>query len=198
MLVSDDQSASSTTGASMPGISLNHELQRVILEMPDAVERLSYVGRKTESAATEVLNLVDEAKLSCSEHVARGQELAQALERLLASPDMDLARARAMMSLCAKQLANGSGFAQAQDALLTRIMLAQDFQDLTGQVIRKVCTILETAEQHLKHVQTNAGEAGLGAAAPEALVSEELLGVQVPEKALQQTDVDDLLAELGF
>lgn len=198
MLVSDDQSASSTTGTSMPGISLNHELQRVILEMPDAVERLSYVGRKTESAATEVLNLVDEAKLSCTEHVARGQELAQALERLLASPDMDLARARAMMSLCAKQLANGSGFAQAQDALLTRIMLAQDFQDLTGQVIRKVCTILETAEQHLKHVQTNAGEAGLGAAVPEALVSEELLGVQVPEKALQQTDVDDLLAELGF
>ena len=198
MLVSDDQSASSTTGTSMPGISLNHELQRVILEMPDAVERLSYVGRKTESAATEVLNLVDEAKLSCTEHVARGQELAQALERLLASPDMDLARARAMMSLCARQLANGSGFAQAQDALLTRIMLAQDFQDLTGQVIRKVCTILETAEQHLKHVQTNAGEGGLGAAVPEALVSEELLGVQVPEKALQQTDVDDLLAELGF
>lgn len=198
MLVSDDQSASSMTGACAPDISLNHELQRVILEMPDAVERLSYVGRKTESAATEVLNLVDEAKLSCTEHVARGQELAQALERLLASPDMDLARARAMMSLCARQLANGSGFAQAQDALLTRIMLAQDFQDLTGQVIRKVCTILETAEQHLKHVQTNAGEAGLGVAVPEALVSEELLGVQVPEKALQQTDVDDLLAELGF
>ena len=112
MLVSDDQSASSMTGACAPDISLNHELQRVILEMPDAVERLSYVGRKTESAATEVLNLVDEAKLSCTEHVARGQELAQALERLLASPDMDLARARAF--------ANSHGIALGQRGAAAR------------------------------------------------------------------------------
>lgn len=180
-----------------PAASVQLELQRVIVEMPDAIERLTYVGRKTESAATEVLNLVDQAKSHLTEGAARSEEMAQALERLLASPDMDLARARAMMTLCARQMRQSAAASAAQDELLTRIMLAQDFQDLTGQVIRKVCNILEAAEQHLLHVQASSPELADGAA-PQALLEDELVGVQVPEKALQQNDVDDLLAELGF
>lgn len=180
-----------------PDASVQLELQRVIVEMPDAIERLTYVGRKTESAATEVLNLVDQAKTQLTEGAARGEEMAQALERLLGSPDMDLARARAMMTLCARQMRQSAAASEAQDELLTRIMLAQDFQDLTGQVIRKVCNILEAAEQHLLHVQASSPELAEGGA-PQALLEDELVGVQVPEKALQQSDVDDLLAELGF
>lgn len=180
-----------------PDASVQLELQRVIVEMPDAIERLIYVGRKTESAATEVLNLVDQAKTQLTEGAARGEEMAQALERLLGSPDMDLARARAMMTLCARQMRQSAAASEAQDELLTRIMLAQDFQDLTGQVIRKVCNILEAAEQHLLHVQASSPGLAEGGA-PQALLEDELVGVQVPEKALQQSDVDDLLAELGF
>lgn len=183
------------------GRKVHPELQRVIREMPDAVERLRYVGQKTEAAATEVLNLVDEAKAGCDEREARSVELSQSLERLLGSPDLDLSRARVMMSLCVRQLAETAAFAQRQDAVLTRIMLAQDFQDLTGQVIRKVCDILVTAEEHLLHVQADGvveAQATSAAAAPPAEQARELVGVQVPDKALQQTDVDDLLAELGF
>ena len=177
------------------------ELRRVIREMPDAIERLRYVGQKTEAAATEVLNVVDEAKAGCDERAARSDELSQSLERLLASPEMDLSRARAMMSLCVRQLGESAAFARRQDALLTRIMLAQDFQDLTGQVIRKVCDILTTAEEHLLHVQADGiveAQAAVAAAEPPAEPTRELVGVQVPDKALQQTDVDDLLAEMGF
>jgi chemotaxis protein CheZ len=175
--------------------SIRLELQRVIQEMPDAIERLTYVGRKTEAAATDVLNLVDQAKAQVTEGAARGEEMAQALERLLASPDMDLARA--MMTMCARQMRQSADSAVAQDELLTRIMLAQDFQDLTGQVIRKVCNVLEAAEQHLLHVQASSPVMAEGTAAV-PLLADDLVGVQVPEKALQQSDVDDLLAELGF
>lgn len=177
--------------------SIRLELQRVIQEMPDAIERLTYVGRKTEAAATDVLNLVDQAKAQVTEGAARGEEMAQALERLLASPDMDLNRARAMMTMCARQMRQSADSAVAQDELLTRIMLAQDFQDLTGQVIRKVCNVLEAAEQHLLHVQASSPVMAEGTAAV-PLLADDLVGVQVPEKALQQSDVDDLLAELGF
>ena len=186
-----------TTSSASEANSLQLELQRVIVEMPDAVERLTYVGRKTEAAATEVLNLVDEARPDCDEAATRGDELAQAIDRLLASPDMDLDRARAMMQMCARQMRQSATSARAQGEVLTRIMMAQDFQDLTGQVIRKVCNILEAAEQHLRHVQ--AGTPALADdTVPTALLQEELAGVQVPDKALHQADVDELLAELGF
>lgn len=179
--------------------SAHQELQRVILEMPDAVERLRYVGKKSEAAATDVLNLVDEAKASASEGAQRSGQMAEALSRLLESPDMDLGRARSMLAMCAKQMGQFAAQAKAQDEILTRIMLAQDFQDLTGQVIRKVCTMLETAEGHLQHVLVSA-PALAEPAVPDAAAgsNEDLLGVQVPDKALQQSDVDDLLAEMGF
>lgn len=187
--------------ASAAAVATHPELRRVIREMPDAIERLRYVGQKTEAAATEVLNVVDEAKAGCDERSARSEELSQSLERLLASPDLDLTRARAVMSLCVRQLGESAAFARRQDALLTRIMLAQDFQDLTGQVIRKVCDILSTAEEHLLHVQADGAAAAAEAEAeaePPEEAARELVGVQVPDKALQQADVDDLLAEMGF
>ena len=70
--------------------------------------------------------------------------------------------------------------------------MSQDFQDLSGQVINKVSRMLERAEPPLKDLIQSL-PAPVEAAAPE-----ELGGVQTPDKALKQDDVDDLLASLGF
>ena len=75
--------------------------------------------------------------------------------------------------------------------------MAQDFQYITGQLIKKVVTITKTVEHELAELlRDNAPPAvreKLAAAKP-ALMS----GPSVPSVALDQDNVDDLLADLGF
>ena len=72
-------------------------------------------------------------------------------------------------------------------------MLAQDFQDLSGQVIKKVVGILDHAEHQLCQLLAQSEGPAATAAAPARLE-----GPQMPDKAVAQEDVDDLLASLGF
>ena len=172
------------------------ELRQAMREVPDACERLEYVGKMTEQAANRVLALIDDAKPACDEVRRRGLEIAEAMRRLADSPEFDVARSRVMMKLCADYAARAAAFADDQNRVLTDVMMAQDFQDLSGQVIGKVMKILFRVEDELRHV-VDEGELP----DPVATMSgstEALAGVQVPDRALQQDDVDDLLASLGF
>lgn len=137
-------------------------------ELPDACERLLYVKQMTEQAANKVFALIDQLQADT-----------QALRELAATPDPEALRA----------------LAERQQALSTELMLSQEFQDLSGQVINKVVKLLESVERPLHQVLAHAGDA-----ATEAMPLDDgaLVGVQTPDKALQQDDVDDLLASLGF
>ena len=122
----------------------------------------------------------------------KGRELSDALNRLALSSNISPDRARALMKLCAAYASDAASFAAREKSLHTEIMMSQDFQDLSGQVINKVSRMLERAEPPLKDLV-----ASLPAPAS-AASSAELGGVQTPDKALKQDDVDDLLASLGF
>ncbi len=137
-------------------------------ELPDACERLLHVKQMTEQAANKVFALIDQLQADT-----------QALRDLAASPNPEALRA----------------LADRQQALSTELMLSQEFQDLSGQVINKVVKLLESVERPLHQVLAHAGDA-----ATEAMPLDDgaLVGVQTPDKALQQDDVDDLLASLGF
>lgn len=172
-------------------------LHAVVDELPDACERLRYVQQMTEQAANKVLNLVEKAQDDAAEVGKKGQDLAESLERLAASEDMSVERARAMMRLCAAYARQAGGFAAREQALYTELMLAQGFQDLSGQVINKVIGMLDRVESPLQQL--------LASSEPPAAVDDvtaapgaALEGVQTPDKALKQDDVDDLLASLGF
>jgi len=172
-------------------------LHKVVEELPDACERLRYVQQMTEQAANKVLNLVEKAQDDAGEVGRKGQDLAASLERLAASEDMSVERARAMMRLCAAYARQAAGFAEREQSLHTELMLAQGFQDLSGQVINKVIGMLDRVESPLQQL--------LASSEPPAVTedvsagsSAALEGVQTPDKALKQDDVDDLLASLGF
>lgn len=173
-------------------------LQSVVDELPDARERLAYVRKMTEQAADKVLNLVEVAQDDAAQVHRQGRDLSETLARLATSPDLTLERARQMMRLCAAYAASAASFGAREKALHTEIMMAQDFQDLSGQVINKVNKMLERTEAPLVALlaQLPRGEVAADGAAAAAPV--ELEGVQTPDKALQQDDVDDLLASLGF
>jgi chemotaxis protein CheZ len=164
--------------SALQALGYDTTLHKVAHDIPDAQERLTYVGQMTERAASKVLTLVEEARPACS-------QLIQASEALLATPEASADQWRALAQ-------QSMALARAQQGVLDDIMMSQDFQDLSGQVINKVVGILSQTEKQLQellvHSELEAPVAAEG----------ELTGPQVAGKALEQDDVDDLLASLGF
>jgi chemotaxis protein CheZ len=179
-----------------------NQLHSIVQEIPNARDRLAYVGKMTEDAANKVLTLVEKAKPECDELAARGVELAQSLSRMAAAEDMNLERARGLMLVCGKFAQRSAKFADGQASVLSDIMMAQDFQDLSGQVIKKVIDIITRTELQLVQLLVDSSpemaEAEKAQGAHPDHSTQNLQGPQTPDSALKQDDVDDLLASLGF
>jgi chemotaxis phosphatase, CheZ len=82
---------------------------------------------------------------------------------------------------------------------LLDIMMAQDFQDLTGQVIRKVTVLAHDLEQQLVHLLIDYAPSELKTDPGSGLLN----GPQINPAAksdvvAEQSQVDDLLDSLGF
>ena len=169
------------------------ELQRVIREIPDARSRLSYVAEMTDKAAHRVLNLVDEAMPRLTAHAQQASVFAQHLAcEAAASPDAG--GAARLIARSGTFAADSATLAEQQRQILSDIMLTQDFQDLSGQVIKKVIDMITRTEQQLVHLLIDDGDLEVVDPIDQAA----LQGPQTPEKALAQDDVDDLLASLDF
>jgi chemotaxis protein CheZ len=177
----------------------NNQLHDIVGEMPNARDRLAHVGKMTEEAANKVLNLVDAAKPECDDLAKRGVELSQSLTRMAAAEELNVERARALMSVCGKFAERTAKFAENQANVLSDIMMAQDFQDLSGQVIKKVIDIISRTENQLVQLLVDSSPK-VEAREEVAFTGEthQLQGPQVAASALAQDDVDDLLASMGF
>jgi chemotaxis protein CheZ len=170
-------------------------------QIVDAQDRLEYVATLTEQAANKVLNTLDEGMpaqdlLSKQAHAMNGRwsdlfagKLSIDEFKALAGDSQQFAKAVAEST-------------EAEKARLLDIMMAQDFQDITGQLIKKVVSITKTVEQELAqllrdHAPPEARER-LAAHQKAAAEPEMMSGPSVPSVALDQDNVDDLLADLGF
>ncbi len=159
--------------------------------LPDARSRLGYVARKTGEAAERVLNSVDLAK---QEH----QHIAGATRDLAASLVADPGRAVASGAVM-NFVSDVEAATSRIDAHLTDIMLAQDFHDLTGQVVAKVVSLATDLEVSLVKLL-------IQAAPPEQAKKVEAVTLSGPvvdpsrsaDVVNNQGEVDDLLASLGF
>ena len=164
-------------------------------QINDAQDRLEYVATLTEQAANKVLNTLDEGM------PAQDQLSKQAKDMELRWADLFAGK----LSIDQFKVLAGDarGFAEAvsvateaEKARLLDIMMAQDFQDITGQLIKKVVSITKIVEHELAQLlRDNAPpEVRDKLHAKPALMS----GPALPSVALDQDNVDDLLADLGF
>lgn len=181
----------------------SNQLSVIVKEIPNARDRLTYVGKMTEDAANKVLTLVEKAKPECDDLASRGIELGQSLSKMANTEDLSMERARALLGLCSKFADSTAKFAGNQADVLSDIMMAQDFQDLSGQVIKKVIDIITRTEIQLVQLLIDSapppeGETGSGELVAVTVDNHVLEGPQTADTALQQNDVDDLLASLGF
>jgi chemotaxis protein CheZ len=180
-----------------------NQLHSIVQEIPNARDRLAYVGKMTEDAANKVLTLVEKAKPECDDLATRGLELGDSLNRLAASPDMSVDKARGLMVVCGKFAQRTAQFAEGQGNVLSDIMMAQDFQDLSGQVIKKVIDIITRTEMQLVQLLIDSSpdtrvQEKAASGEPITVDNHVLEGPQTAAEALKQDDVDDLLASLGF
>jgi chemotaxis protein CheZ len=165
--------------------------------LPDARSRLTYIASKTEQAAEKVLNLVDKAKAD-QEHIAN--ETRKLAGLIVADP------VKAVASGSVMNFVNDvESVTQRVDQHLTDIMMAQDFHDLTGQVVAKVVKLANDLESQLVKLLVQAAppdQATKVEAALTAHLTENLSGPVVDESRTDvvnnQGEVDDLLASLGF
>jgi len=159
--------------------------------LPDARSRLGYVARKTGEAAEKVLDAVDAAKLEQSRIGAQARCIASAI-------GVEPAHAPNTAALIAFAAEIEAASART-DRHLTEIMLAQDFHDLTGQVVARVVALAADLEDSLVKLLLQAAPGD----APRAAESTPLHGPVVDPAAragvvANQREVDDLLASLGF
>ncbi|MBT9511127.1 MAG: protein phosphatase CheZ [Acidovorax sp.] len=179
----------------MTELGLSQSLHAVAQEFPDARDRLSHVGHMTETAANKVLNLIDAGQPECRSFQLDSQSFSSTVGQLRLRPGLGSEEVRDMLASCEMYGAQAAQFADGQNQLLVQIMMTQDFQDLSGQIIKKVIDIIGQTEKQLLELLMHSAPEHLSAAIQP---KSELAGPQVPDKALKQGDVDDLLASLGF
>ncbi len=184
---------------SLNGLGLTDKVKGWAGELPDAKSRLSYIARLTGEAAEKVLNRVDQAKAE-HDHIASETRRISAL--IVKDPVAAVAKGHVMNFLTDVEAST-----KQADQHLTEIMMAQDFHDLTGQVIAKVVNLAANIEEQLIQllIQTAPADAVLKAPAPAPAAEYQpaLAGPAVnpggnPDVVTGQSEVDDLLASLGF
>ena len=182
---------------SMRELGLDKGIAKAAESIPDARDRLSYVAQMTERAAERALNAIDVAQPIQAGLSKRANGLTQRWDVWFSSP-LELDDARALVIDTRSYLSEVPQQVSATRAQLMEIMMAQDFQDLTGQVIKKMMDVIKEMETQLLQLLIDN--------APIEKRQEVSSGLLVgPQIKLGNTDavdnqgqVDDLLASLGF
>ncbi len=187
---------------SLRGLGLTEKVKTWAGEIPDARSRLSYIARLTGEAAEKVLNNVDKAKAQ-HDHIASETRRIGAL--IVKDPVAAVAKGHVMNFISDVEEAT-----REIDKNLTDIMMAQDFHDLTGQVVAKVVNLVANVEEQLVQLLIITAPSDVSTPKPAAaekdieVPKEPILQGPVvdpdnnPDVVKGQSEVDDLLASLGF
>ncbi len=167
------------------------KLQVAAEGLPDARSRLSYIATKTSDAANRVLNSVDHAKIEHQRIATDTRALAAAL---VADPVRAVATGAVLNFVHDVESATSS-----IDRDLTDIMMAQDFHDLTGQVVAKVVALAHELEDSLVKLLVQVVPPEQREKVDSSVLNGPVVNPEGRTDVVQdQSEVDDLLASLGF
>jgi chemotaxis protein CheZ len=161
-----------------------------------AQDRLEYVASLTEQAANKVLNTLDDG-MPAQDALSKNARQMDARWSDLFAGKLSVDQFKALAGDSRQFAQDVAAASEAEKARLLEIMMAQDFQDITGQLIKKVVAITKTVEHELADLLRDNAPPEVREkfmAKPAALMS----GPSMPSVALDQDNVDDLLADLGF
>ncbi len=182
---------------SMRELGLDQAVKEAAYAIPDARDRLHYVARMTEQAANRVLNAAEQLQPVQERLQSRAIALDERWQAWFDNP-VELAEARELVDDTRAMLKEVPETTKVtQDALLD-IIMAQDFQDLTGQVIMKMLHVVTAIETELVQVLIDSVPADRREEAQSLLNGPEVNPDGKTDVVTSQDQVDDLLDSLGF
>jgi chemotaxis protein CheZ len=181
---------------SLRELGYDKNLEKAANSIPDARDRLTYIATMTQQAAERVLNATEAAQPVVEKIEGEAKYLSGEWQKLF-NKQLDAEQFKQLATRTHAYLTEVPKQTKATNAYLTEIMMAQDFQDLTGQVIKKIIEVTQQMEQQLVTLLVEN-------APPSVKIDSGLLNGPVINAAgrtdvvTNQKQVDDLLESLGF
>ncbi len=190
---------------SMNNFNLDSRIEGIAnADIPDAKERLNYVIERTENAANKTMDAVESIFPSLDNIQAKIDKVMPQW-KLLMSNEIDFPGFKELCHEIDELLTTTKTESTQMHRLMTDVLMAQDFQDLTGQVIRKVIDLVIEVEDSLIHMltvfglnQTSDNDKNYAPKVGENLVEGPIIDTERDDVVADQDDVDDLLSSLGF
>jgi chemotaxis protein CheZ len=180
------------------GLGFDKLIAKAVHDIPDARDRLDYVAKMTEQAAQRVLTATETANPLQEKIETEAGILMKDWQGAMQSAFSEQ-QYRALAERTLSYLNETRGSASATRQQLMDIMMAQDFQDLTGQVIKKIMELAHGIETQLVQLLIDYAppevrrEAGAG-----LLNGPQINPTGTLDVVANQGQVDDLLDSLGF
>lgn len=172
-------------------------------EIPNAQERLTYVITVTEQSAHKTLTAIEESIPVVEDYTSKAADLSDRWKKFR-NRQMSLEEFKDLSKEVENYFETLGEQSQKVQQNLNDALMAQDFQDITGQIIRKVINLVTELEDNLvRLVRISGGR--FAVEGQEETAEEGLAGPVVPgvddvatEVVHGQDEVDDLLSSLGF
>jgi chemotaxis protein CheZ len=183
---------------SLRELGYDKNIEKATASIPDARDRLNYVAAMTEQAAEKVLNATEAARPLVEKIEVDSQRLAGEWQKLF-DKQLDVEKFKALASQTHAFLKEVPRQAKATNVYLTEIMMAQDFQDLTGQVIKKIIEVTQGMEQQLVALLVENSSAMVKPDAGTGMLNGPVINTEGrSDLVTSQDQVDDLLESMGF
>ncbi|MDX5407696.1 MAG: protein phosphatase CheZ [Chromatiaceae bacterium] len=184
--------------------SLNNLLEE---DIPDAKKRLNHVIDMTEQAANRTMDAV-ESCLPIADQISQQLAKIQPQWQKLMQRQLQLGEFKVLVHQLDGFFQQANGDSNTLNSLLTDVLMAQDYQDLTGQILRRVIELVREVEESLIGLLTAFGQSSMmvpaeakpAKAKPKAHEAEGPIidAAERDDVVSGQDDVDDLLSSLGF
>lgn len=181
----------------MRELGLDQAIKDAAYAIPDTRDRLHYVAQMTEQAAVRVLNAAEEVQPWQQAMQSQAEALDARWQQWFDHP-VELDQARSLVGDTRALLADIPGKTRASQANLMEIIMAQDFQDLTGQVITKMLGVISAIETELVQVLIDNAPQDRREETAKLLNGPVVVAGGRSDVVTSQDQVDDLLANLGF
>ena len=182
----------------MRELGYDKTLERAVGKMPDTRDRLNYISTLTEQAAVKTLNAVEEAKPLQQKMEAGAAQLSARWQELF-ERKLDVEQFKSLVHQTRSYLGDVPLNTKATNVQLTDIVVAQDYQDLTGQVLKKLSETIQQLESQLVGLLIESLPEDKKKEVDASLLNGPVVNADGRSDVVtSQAQVDDLLESLGF
>ncbi len=178
-------------------LGLERTLENTAKVIPDARQRLNYIAEMTEQAASRVLNATDIARPLQEQIQSKAQQLGARWDELYRN-ELSVEDFKSLAGQTRHFLLEVPVHTAGTSEQLMDIMMAQDFQDLTGQVIKKLVDTTRSLEDELLRLLVDVIPDERRSAAEGLLNGPVIDAAHCADAVSNQEQADELLESLGF